>query len=182
MSAAFIQHRSIWPRTRSSWLRIVTGRIGCLSRSSTNTGLDKTPVPHFSPHWRRAIIVGSKSSPFSVRRYSTLRRSSGHGVRCNIPLSVKRVRRLANMLRAMLNSDRNSSKCRTPLKAARNIMKDQRSPIASNAMGRPHSASSCNGSRNSPIKHPLNRRLRPLFQIINPNYKFKLQLETYNNK
>ena len=28
--------------------------------------VDGTPAPHFSPHWRSAIIAGNRSIPFSV--------------------------------------------------------------------------------------------------------------------
>ena len=54
---------------------------GQATNNGNGTGNAGTQVSHRSPHWRIAIIVGSSASPFCVRLYCTLRRSSGIGSR-----------------------------------------------------------------------------------------------------
>ena len=89
--------------------------------------------------------------PFSVRRYSILRRSSAQGSRRMMPCWTSRLSRFERMLRAMPSSDRNSSKWKRPLNPARRIMNDHRSPMTSSARGRPHAVSSRRFSRVFPI-------------------------------
>ena len=137
------QTRSFNSNARPSCACIVTRRIGWPSRLSASTWQDGVPHPHFSPHCRSAIMTGASSCPFSVNRYSILRRSHCIGWRSMIPFSTSRDSLFANMLRAMPSDDWKSSKCRMPDNAPRRMRNDQRSPIASSALGSAHCSRSC---------------------------------------
>ena len=125
------QHPVIMPRAALP-ARSVCGRV---RRQAQDWTARRFPIAH--------PIAASRSSPAENPNpwpSADIQPCAGHRGKAfgaSIPLSVNRVSRFANMFRAMPISVRNSSKWRTPLKAARTIMNDQRSPITSKARRQP---------------------------------------------